>query len=454
MKRNTNGPTGTPSIIANSLIQLQAATIPITATQITEFQTLLTTLNTNIQNYLLNGSFQDAQTLSNFLYDDLLEFLDDFPYQGVTAYSEFTIVGVTNLLDVPTTLPGAVTQLLQQLYDALGRFIDQLILDIIPYNQLMESLLSAMTFSAFQPVTAAIPITETEEQALLNFTAALVLQVSNFLSNPTPANNQNLQNLFTQFFIFFRDYSVQDYAIYGRFLSQTILQALNQTPVSLGKVSQLLQAFYGELASFIERLEIELTPYTQLLDELATVVSTTAAVQTGGTTGPQGPQGPEGPQGPQGIQGPEGPQGIQGPEGPQGPAGTGGLTNYISRYVPTLFGPIAFGENIPFDGEIISNGITYNSTDRTFLLEANTTYSIAYAISTGQAFIASLTINGDILPGTGCTTQGPQSDTVGNGVIYQTGAQPVALALTNNSVGGVSIDVFPDWCSIRIIRIN
>ncbi|WP_142314222.1 hypothetical protein, partial [Bacillus wiedmannii] len=97
--------------------------------------------------------------MSNFLYDDLLDFLDDFPYQGVTAYSEFTIVGTTNLLNIPTTLPGAVTQLLQQLYDALGRFIDQLILDIIPYNQLMESLLSAMTFSAFQPVTAAIPIT-------------------------------------------------------------------------------------------------------------------------------------------------------------------------------------------------------------------------------------------------------------------------------------------------------
>ncbi|PEJ56569.1 collagen-like repeat preface domain-containing protein, partial [Bacillus wiedmannii] len=70
-----------------------------------------------------------------------------------------------------------------------------------------------------------------------------------------------------------------------------------QAPVSLGKVSQLLQAFYGELASFIERLEIELTPYTQLLGELATVVSITAAVQTGGTTGPIGPTGNTGPTG-------------------------------------------------------------------------------------------------------------------------------------------------------------
>ncbi|MDP1460125.1 hypothetical protein Q8G37_27770 [Bacillus wiedmannii] len=51
MQHRSNGPTGAPSVMSDSLIQLQAATIPITATQIIEFQTLLTTLNTNVQNY-------------------------------------------------------------------------------------------------------------------------------------------------------------------------------------------------------------------------------------------------------------------------------------------------------------------------------------------------------------------------------------------------------------------
>ncbi|WP_305881605.1 collagen-like repeat preface domain-containing protein [Bacillus mycoides] len=368
-------------------------------------------MNTQVNTYLSDGSFDSAKALANFLYDDLFTFLNQFPYQGVVAYSQYTIVGVVNLLDNPTSLPGSPAQVLQQLYDALSRFIDQLIIDIIPYNQLMTAILTCMVVTSFQPVTAAIPITDDETTTLLNFTKALVLQVFNFFENPTPANNQNLQNLFIQFYIFFRDYSVQDYAYYGRFLSVKVLESLNESPVSLGKVILILQAFYSELSVFVERLVIPFTPYEQLLRDLANAVSATASFQESGATGPAGPTGATGPTGDAGSAGITGPTGATGEKGDPGESTTKNNASFgfdsatTVKSLPPVNSPIAF-ENSTISG----SNITYPVNNGIILLNAldsSKIYLVLYNISpffqqdanSGDVRFG-LFLNGNLLPNT------------------------------------------------------
>ncbi|PEU67274.1 hypothetical protein CN386_29420, partial [Bacillus cereus] len=308
--------------LAEPIFQIETATIPISPAQITQFTTLLVTLEGKVSTYFLFGSFDDGLDLSQFLMNDLYNFLDEFPYQGVAAPTLYMIVFTSNLLEDPSTLPGQPAQTLQLVYVTLGNFIDSLMLDnVVSYNKLWEALLASITRTAQQPVTAMIPITAAEFQVLSNFVNALYTQVPAFFNNPTPATNQNLQNLFNQFFIFFRDFSVPAYTIYNRFLSQVIIYTLNFPSVSQEQVAELLQTFYTELSNFIGKLDTSDVQDEKLYGELANVVWITSSFQTGGTLGSTGPTGPKGATG---IQGPQGLPGIQGPRGPKGDPGEQG----------------------------------------------------------------------------------------------------------------------------------
>ncbi|PGT52329.1 hypothetical protein COD14_30505, partial [Bacillus cereus] len=191
--------------------------------QITKFITLLNTLESKVSEYFMFGSFESGLDLSQFLMTDLYDFLNEFTYQGVAAPTQYMIKVTSYLLKNSRNLPGQPAQTLQQLYATLGNFIDSLILDnVVSYNNLWEALLPSINRTAQQPVTATIPITEDEVKVLFNFVTALYTQVPAFFNNPTPDTNQNLQNLFREFFIFFRDYSVPEYTIFNQYLSQLI----------------------------------------------------------------------------------------------------------------------------------------------------------------------------------------------------------------------------------------
>ncbi|PGT67183.1 hypothetical protein COD14_19895 [Bacillus cereus] len=314
------------NVLAEPIFQIETATIPISPAQITQFITLLNTLEGKVSSYFLFGSFESGLDLSQFLMNDLYDFLDEFPYQGVAAPTLY-MIGVTSvLLEDSSTLPGQPAQTLQQLYATLGNFIDSLMLDdVVSYNNLRVALLPSINRTAQQPVTATIPITEDEFEVLLNFVTALYTQVPAFFNNPTPATNQNLQNLFREFFIFFRDYSVPEYTIFNYYLSQLIMYTLNTPPVFQEQVAELLQTFYTELSNFIGKLDSSDVQDERLYSELANVIWITSSFQTGGTSGPTGPKGATGIQGPQGLPGIQGPRGPKGDPGEQGARGLEGL---------------------------------------------------------------------------------------------------------------------------------
>ncbi|MEK4503937.1 hypothetical protein [Bacillus sp. FSL R12-0069] len=197
-----------------------------------------------------------------------------FPYESV-AYIQFlqlelnTVLQQLPLLNGLPLQEGQVPQLLQQLFSALETFIGQLILDPIIYNQMIPLLTSSMSYTANQPVTAAISLPPEQPQVLLNFFTALEQHTTAFFLNQTPITNQNLQNLFNQWFTFFQDFQVSGYTQYAKFLSSKIINALNEQPLCLGKVSQILQQFYSEMANFIERLIMPEGYYQQLTNLLA-----------------------------------------------------------------------------------------------------------------------------------------------------------------------------------------
>lgn len=294
--------------------------IPITPSQITTFQNLLTQINTNAVAYVNEGSNADITNLKTSL-EELNTFLVPFPYQSNAALSRFVIAVTRSLLTLQSSggiTPGTVGLTLQQLYTALGNFIDNLIIDLPSYNLLMNTLVGMMGNTAFQPTTFAVPVTSSQITTLQIFTSSLLSAITRFFNNHTTANNQALQNVLQEFITFLDSFKYDDYGIYASDLAAEIQTALKATPVSDGRVAQMLLQFYQSYESFLEHLIIDAGSYYQMLSNLAAAVSRTAAVQTAG---------PEGPQGPAGIQGPPGPQGIQGPMGPQGPPGPGGSDN-------------------------------------------------------------------------------------------------------------------------------
>ncbi|WP_308201867.1 collagen-like repeat preface domain-containing protein [Bacillus mycoides] len=422
--------------------------------------------------YYNDGSYQSALDLANFLYDKFFVFLNIFPYQGGAAYSQYLTIRTYNLLRNSNTLQGQPAQTLQQLYEALSRLIDQLVIDTVSYNHLMTTLSRLVEQTSIFPVTAAIAITEEETQALQNFTQALKNQVTNFLNDPTPANNQNLQNLFIQFYIFFQDYSVQDYAVYGRLLSREILIVLNAPPVSLGKVTQLLQAFYSELSVFIERLVIDLSTYNQLLQNVSDAVSITASSILGsGATGPTGPQGAKGDPGSRGLQGLQGDQGDRGSTGttgdtgPTGPTGPNIATVYGHFYNNGII-TVPPNTSIPFNSSNINNTsqFTLNNSQVT-VLETGVyliDYRITVAAQQGGSFVfrvnaASITASAgssENTGGAGNSTTSASTTTLtrlnANDIvdIYRTdGSADIQIGNTVDGTTTVSIQ-------LRLIKIN
>ncbi|MEK4504284.1 hypothetical protein [Bacillus sp. FSL R12-0069] len=260
----------------SSFFNVQAASIPISSVQTQDLFNLLTSLKDRSVSFINNPDSthkQELQQLLNQFYTFLSDY-NTFPYESV-AYIQFlqlelnTVLQQLPLLNGLPLQEGQVPQLLQQLFSALETFIGQLILDPIIYNQMIPLLTSSMSYTANQPVTAAISLPPEQPQVLLNFFTALEQHTTAFFLNQTPITNQNLQNLFNQWFTFFQDFQVSGYTQYAKFLSSKIINALNEQPLCLGKVSQILQQFYSEMANFIERLIMPEGYYQQLTNLLA-----------------------------------------------------------------------------------------------------------------------------------------------------------------------------------------
>ncbi|PEF43394.1 collagen-like repeat preface domain-containing protein [Bacillus wiedmannii] len=304
---------------------MTATTFPISPEQIQQFSTLLSTTRTKLFNYYNDGSYASAVDLAYFLATDFYPFLGNFlPTQGGTGYSLFLINQAVTVLTNQDALQGPPSQVLQQFCMAVSSFIDQLIIDPGSYNTLTDGVSQILVLSAEFPVTAEIPITESETTALKNFSSALDTQISKFFANPTPTNNQDLQNLFTQFYVFFNDYSVPKYTTYLKYLSYEILIVLNTSPVSINQLSQMLQAFCSDFSVFVEKLIVTQTDYRVIVQDIVNAVKVSVTPESAGPTGPTGPQGLKGATGTQGAVGPRGADGLPGDPGDPGPRGPKG----------------------------------------------------------------------------------------------------------------------------------
>ncbi|MEK4503566.1 hypothetical protein [Bacillus sp. FSL R12-0069] len=332
----------------SSFFNVQAASIPISSVQTQDLFNLLTSLKDRSVSFINNPDSthkQELQQLLNQFYTFLSDY-NTFPYESV-AYIQFlqlelnTVLQQLPLLNGLPLQEGQVPQLLQQLFSTLETFVGQLILDPVIYNQMIPLLTSSMSYTANQPVTAAISLPPEQPQVLLNFFTALEQHTTAFFLNQTPITNQNLQNLFNEWFTFFQDFQVSGYTQYAKFLSSEIISALNEQPLCLGRVIQILQQFYSEMANFIERLIMPEGYYQQLTSLLAqSVFVSTGCSLTGptgatGHTGPTGPTGHTGPTGPTGHTGPTGPTGHTGPTGPTGHTGPTGPTGHTGPTGPT-----------------------------------------------------------------------------------------------------------------------
>ncbi|MEK4504267.1 collagen-like repeat preface domain-containing protein [Bacillus sp. FSL R12-0069] len=296
------GPTGHEVLPVSEPMDLtiQAATIPITPVQTQQLLDIVTSLKDRSASFINNPNTTHKQELQQVLLQLYNLFTDytTFPYESV-AYVQFltleidTILSQMQLFNGLPLQEGQVPQLLQQLFSALETLFPQLILDPATFNQLTRLVTSSMGYTANQPVTAAISLPPEQPQVLLNFFIALQTNTAAFFTAQTPTNNQNLQNLFNQFFTFLNDFQTPGYTQYGKFLSLELVTLLNQQPLCLGKITLLLQQFYSEMANFIERLIMPEGYYTQLTNLLAQSSAVSGSCDAGG--GPTGPTGATGP---------------------------------------------------------------------------------------------------------------------------------------------------------------
>ncbi|TKH13083.1 collagen-like repeat preface domain-containing protein, partial [Bacillus wiedmannii] len=288
------------SVVASTVCSVTGV-VPITPTQIQDLLDLLTALRDRATAFINNPNTTNKQALQQHVmqFYDFLSDYDSFPYEFV-AYVQYLQLELSSLLqqtELFNKLPiqeGRIPQILQQLYSALETFIEQLLLDTATFNTFTQLLTSSITYTASQTVTAAISIPPDQPQVLLNFFTALHQDTTAFFNNPTPENNQDLQNLFLQLYVFFRDFQVPGYTQYAKFLSLQAILALNQTPPCLGKIIQILQQFYAELANFIERLIMPESSYQTLTNLLSQSVFVSTACSVTGATGPTGAAGATG----------------------------------------------------------------------------------------------------------------------------------------------------------------
>ncbi|MCQ6530971.1 hypothetical protein [Bacillus mycoides] len=76
------------------------------------------------------------------------------------------------------------------------------------------------------------------------------METQKFLTNPTPANNQVLQELFADFATFFKAYQVPDYTLYAGLLSDKIQNTLKSSLVLMGKLTHLYNNSIGNWLIF------------------------------------------------------------------------------------------------------------------------------------------------------------------------------------------------------------
>ncbi|WP_144519259.1 collagen-like repeat preface domain-containing protein [Bacillus thuringiensis] len=302
--------------------------ITVTSSQQTALLNFLSALSQRTTIFINNPSPSNNQDLQNLLNSFYAYFLSNFPYNSV-AYSQYIMLDTLQALNQDPVQLAQSAQLLQELCSALEQFVQELIIDTNTYNTMLQNISISIENVAIQPVSAAYPLSSADAVAFVNLYVGLQNNTTMFFANPNAANNQNLQNLLYAFYSYLQEFPISSYVLYTQFLATQVIQTLNASPVSTGKVAQLLQQFCAELANLMERLVVDSVAYQQLVTALASTASVIASVQVIGVTGPTGPQGIQGAQGTQGVQGPQGViglQGIAGPTGPIGATGSAGLT--------------------------------------------------------------------------------------------------------------------------------
>ncbi|MGG1327877.1 collagen-like repeat preface domain-containing protein [Bacillus tropicus] len=223
-----------------------------------------------------------------------------FSYESV-AYIQFLCLELQNVIEKsPTNNQFPVKQsqiplMLQQLYNTLETFIQELIIEsLTEYNRLLNYITNGIDIISVQPVTAAVGIPPEQPQVFVNFFTALQTTTGAFFTSPAPITNQNLRNVLNPLYIFLRDFQVQGYTQYAKFLTVQILQSFNEQPLCMEKISQLLQQLCAEMANLIERLIMDETLYEQLATLLAQIAANSTVCSGGRDSGPTGHTGPTG----------------------------------------------------------------------------------------------------------------------------------------------------------------
>ncbi|WP_170955259.1 collagen-like repeat preface domain-containing protein [Bacillus cereus] len=328
--------------------------IPITLEQQAELLSLFNNLEQATTDYFDVPTPANQDVLLDVL-NGIFIFLEEFwdtSYSSV-AYNQYLIVQVFNTFTVQPIVLGKIAQILQQLYAKLELFVQDVIIDEVTFNTLLQNVSIATQVTAAQPVSAETPITPDELNIFNNFLTALLTRVTDFFDNPNDANNQDLQNLMEEFYIFFRDFPLIDLAIYPQFLSGEAWKSLNEEPMLLGKVSQILQAFYGAVAQFIESFAIAAEPYENLLNQLAQTVAITAAAQANGIMG------------------------LIGPAGDVGAFSTGYMYQLATLADATVVG----GADIPFSHNGPLNGITHTAGTTTVTVPTTGVYEMEFIVN-------------------------------------------------------------------------
>ncbi|WP_144519661.1 collagen-like repeat preface domain-containing protein, partial [Bacillus thuringiensis] len=313
--------------------------IPITSAQQTALTNYFAALQSASTAFINDPSATNNQNLQNLMYSFYNYFLSNystFPYNDV-AYSQYIMLDVVQTLNQTPVSLAQVSQVLQELVFNLQSFVQLIIVDTTTYNTWLQNLTATVQNVGIQPVSAEYPVSSADAVAFVNLFVGLQSNTTLFFANPSAANNQNLQNLMYEFYSYLQSFPISSYVLYTQFLAAQIIQVLNASPVSTGKVAQLLQQFCAELANLMERLVVDATLYEQLVTALANTASVIASVQVSGATGPTGPQGAQGLQGIQGPQGVIGPQGVAGPTGvgATGPTGATGSAGIAGATGPT-----------------------------------------------------------------------------------------------------------------------
>ncbi|OPD49463.1 collagen-like repeat preface domain-containing protein, partial [Bacillus anthracis] len=264
-----------------------AATIPINSSQVTALLSYFAALQRSTTTFFEDptpANNQDIQNLFNQLYPYLLQ---NFPYESV-ATSEFILLQIWPLFDKTPLEFQKISGLFQQLYTSLAIFVNELNLSASPasYNTLIQSLTLAMEGTSGPLINGTVSTTHQQAVALLNFSTALQQEATAFFENPTPANNQNLQNLFNQLYPYLlQEFPYQAIAA-SEFILLQVMPLFNQSPLDFRKIAQLLQQLYGTLERFVNELNWAPFPeiYNNILQNLIVAMKNTGEPSATGAT--------------------------------------------------------------------------------------------------------------------------------------------------------------------------